>query len=159
MLLEWFSEREIWKENAPEASLVTNEIKSDFLKGSYERKTLQNENWKNGTHFLLNLPSENSLRSDFVTRGTSWSPDCLESKNGNWKNGTHFFLKLPSQNSLWGDFVTRSTLWSPGFLQIYPFWIRHNEIIGLLIHNHWNTNYFIRPYAKMNIIWCRLQMV
>ena len=149
----------MWKENTPKASLVTIEIESDFLKGSYERKTLQNENWKNGTHFLLKLPYENPLRADFVTRGTSWSPDYLESKKGNWKNGTHFFLKLPSENSIRVDFMTRGTVWSPGFLQIHSFCLRYNEIITFLIRNHWNTNYFIRPYAKMNIYLCFLLLV
>ena len=46
---------------------------------------------------------------DFVTRGTLWSRDCLESGKNKWKNESHFFLKLPSENLLRDDFVTRGT--------------------------------------------------
>ena len=70
---------------------------------------------KKGIDYSFKLLYENSVRGDWATRDTLWSAGCLESENENWKNGT--------------DFVTMGTLWSPGFLQIYSFCIRYNEII------------------------------
>ena len=44
---EWFSWREFWKENTQKAALVTNGIKSYFLKTIYERKTVQKHQTSN----------------------------------------------------------------------------------------------------------------
>ena len=35
---EWFSYKELWKENTPKASLVTNQRKRDVHKEDYKRK-------------------------------------------------------------------------------------------------------------------------